>query len=212
MLGAIACILLAATPLTAQLRVAVVVGASAGDWSLSTGTSEGQQSITAPAAGLSFGVKADAALSLQPEVLYVNKGSSLIFGGNVRIDFRVHYLELPLLLKFSVANTGTVRPYLLVGPELGIRAACSTRATNSPANGGEVFVEPCTSGFNGSIVQDEPDRFDTGVMFGAGVTVGRFSGSVRYDRGLADIFSRYRTSSSETTRNSTWLALVAVRL
>lgn len=60
------------------------------------------------------------------------------------------------------------------------------------------------------IAYDQPDRLDYGVIVGAGAAFRHFSASVRYDQGLADIYSRY--SGSGTVRNTTWLVLVAARL
>lgn len=200
---------IAAAPLNGQVSVRAVGGLVSSNWSFSSGCQDCQEPLPGFAAGLSFTVPTGRAFAFTPELLYASKGSSVLFGGNVWIDFRLHYVEVPLLLQFMPRTTGSIRPFIVAGPEFAITAACSTKATNSPANGGTVSFDPCTTG-EANIGEDQPDPLDFGFIVGAGAALRRFSASVRYDQGLTDIYGRY--AGSGTIRNTTWLVLVAVRL
>ena len=208
-LGLVGLGVMTAARLNGQVSIGVVGGLVSSNWSFSTGCQDCEHSLTGLAAGASLTFPMGRKFSFAPEVLFVQKGSSLDYPGNTRIDYRVGYIEMPLLLRYAVRKSGAVRPYILAGPEFGITATCSSKAINSPANGGTVFVDPCTTG-EADISEDQPNPVDFGVIVGAGVTFRRFSASVRYDQGLTDIYSRY--SGSGTVHNTTWLVLVAARL
>jgi hypothetical protein len=195
--------------LNGQVSVGVVGGVVSSNWSYSTGCQDCEHPLTGLAGGASFTIPMGSKLSFAPEVLFVRKGSSLDYPGNTRIDYRVGYVEMPLLLRYTVRNRGSVRPFIIAGPEFGITATCSSKAINSPVNGGTVFVDPCTTG-EANISEDQPNPLDFGVMIGAGATFRRFSASVRYDQGLTDIYSRY--SGTGTVHHTTWFVLVAARL
>jgi hypothetical protein len=57
---------------------------------------------------------ASGPFSIQPEVLYTQKGADFAGGGSVSLD----YLEVPLLLKFVVLP-GPIQPNFFAGPYVG---------------------------------------------------------------------------------------------
>lgn len=200
-----------AAPLNGQVSLGVVAGASSSNWKYSTGCQDCEHPLTQFAGGVSMAVPIGHRFALTPEVLYLEKGSSLDFPGNLRIALRIHYFEGSALLRYSLPRVGMLRPFVIAGPELAIRVACSAKLTNSPANGGGAFTVPCTTTDTAIISEDEPDRGDYGLMFGAGAAFRRLSASVRYDLGLQDVFSLYGGSGG-TVKSRAWLLLVAVRL
>ena len=141
--------------------------------------------------GVSFGIPLAGGLSLQPEVGYVAKGTSLgnidltDSGGNVlgsaELLQTLGYLEVPVLARVSLPG-GLLSPYVLAGPVLGIRVSQRIRVTGdlSYSTGVEYFRS-----------------WDLGVGAGAGFELGR--GPVRgilegrYTRGLTaaaeDVYS-----------------------
>ncbi|HEY4099884.1 MAG TPA: porin family protein [Gemmatimonadales bacterium] len=207
--GLIGLCVMTAARLNGQISVSAVAGLVSLNWSFSTGCQDCQHALGGLAAGGAFNFPMGRRLSFAPELLYVRKGSGLDYPADVRIEYRVGYVEVPLLLRYVARTSGEVRPYIIAGPEFGITATCSAKAINSPANGSTVFVVPCTTGEAG-ISEDQPDPLDFGVIVGAGVTFHRLSASVRYDRGLTDIYSRY--TGSGTVHNTAWLVLIAARL
>ncbi|HEY3933461.1 MAG TPA: porin family protein [Gemmatimonadales bacterium] len=202
----------AVAPVAAQRaahdHLALIGGIVSSNWGFTGGPSEGQHGLVGFVAGIGVAPPVGQSFAFAPELLYVSKGASLLFGGNVQIDFRLHYIEAPLLYRYAPTLSRSIHPFLTAGPEFSVRAACSAKATNSPGNGGTVSVERCITGF-GQIPQDEPNWLDFGVIAGAGVRSGRLSASVRYDAGLTDIYSRYGVDGSKT-RNTAWLFAVAV--
>jgi hypothetical protein len=199
-----------AAPLRGQTSISVLAGGSSSNWKYSTGCQDCQHLLTNVAAGASLTVPIGHRFALAPELLYVEKGSSLDFPSNIRIAIRVHYVEGSALLRYSLPRAGKLRPFLIAGPEFAVKAACSAKLSYDPALHVDGFTEPCTTG-GGNITEDEPDNVDYGVIFGAGAAFRRFALSVRYDLGLIDVFSRYHTGGG-TVKDRTWLALIAVRL
>jgi hypothetical protein len=133
-------------------------------------------------------------LSLQPEVHYTQKGARYrsaiglgfeIASGSAALELA--YLEVPLLLRLDLANTGGVRPFVLAGPAIAYRSGCSL---NVQANGiGANF--DCNDSFDNANLGDGLRTFDTNAVFGGGLAFrlgGRdYSAGVRYSAGLTSI-------------------------
>jgi hypothetical protein len=133
-------------------------------------------------------------LSLQPEVHYTQKGARYrsaiglgfeIASGSAALELA--YLEVPLLLRLDLANTGGVRPFVLAGPAIAYRSGCRL---NVQANGiGANF--DCNEEFANANLGDGLRTFDTNAVFGGGLAFrlgGReYSAGVRYSAGLTSI-------------------------
>lgn len=141
--------------------------------------------------GVSLGIPLAGGLSLQPELNYVAKGTSLgtleLTGpggtiiGTVDLLETLGYLEAPVLARISLPG-GLISPYLLAGPVLGIRVSQRLQFTGdaSYSTGVDYFRS-----------------VDLGIGAGAGFELGR--GPVRailegrYTRGLTpaaeDVYS-----------------------
>jgi hypothetical protein len=115
-------------------------------------------------------------VAIQPEVLYVQKGwkeSAEILGTTVEGDFRINYLEVPVLAKFSFG--AVIKPYLAIGPYLATRLG-----TSAKFSAGGVTVE--------GNLDELVKKSDAGMVIGAGVqTPVRLSFEARYSYGFGSI-------------------------
>lgn len=136
-------------------------------------------------AGLYAEVPVASGLSIQPELLYVQKGGkteeAISGSGDFESRFTLHYLELPVLLKYTMPLQNRWRPSLSVGPyaAYGIGRDASFELGGDDVDG----------------AMDADDLFadwDYGLSFGAdvGYRLAKRSATigVRYDFGLADVF------------------------
>ena len=140
-----------------------------GGVTIASATQEGQDPLKNAAGGIGglfvragVGV-AGKALEIQPEILFARQGGS----GNGE-DFRVYmnYLQTPVLLHFDW-NDAAARPFIVVGPALGIRLTARAK---------------------GQDLSDDIKRIDWGVAGGAGFFVSKkVSLEGRYMQGLMDI-------------------------
>lgn len=139
--------------------------------------------------GFTVGVYASQPLaggfSLQPELLYVQKGGKFdqaVAGmGTVESDYKLQFIELPLLLSYAVPMRSRWTTSLSAGPYAAYGIA---RDLSFDADEGEV---------DGVMdAEDVFERWDYGITAGADIgyrfvrrsaTIG-----VRYDFGLANIF------------------------
>ena len=103
-------------------------------------------------------------LSFLIEPAYVEKGSSsqafTILGNSPGLSFDLSYLEIPVLLKYSVGKD--LRPYIVLGPSIGINLSSTVGAKIS----GPWFGELEVTADGGNIVRD----IECSLEFGAGVS------------------------------------------
>lgn len=122
---------------------------------------------------------------LQPEALFLNKGSKF----NVRTgtqtrqsSVRLDYFEVPVLLRYDFSR-GLLAPHVYAGPSVGFNVGCKVEFA-------DVGTVPNSSS---DCDRDnfKPSSFDYGLTVGAGadLNLGGFAvtGGLRYGVGLADI-------------------------
>lgn len=73
--------------------------------------------------GASLAIPVSDVVSIQPEVLYLQKGATDNLDG-VDFTFEANYVEVPLFLKIDVPTEGIVDPYFMFGPAIGFNAEC----------------------------------------------------------------------------------------
>lgn len=156
--------------------------------------------------GVAYNIKIGSTLSIQPELLFIQKGVKLDysesdpdFGYSVSLDGYLHinYLELPVLLRVDIpTNTESIKVYFNAGPSLGIGLGGKTKIDfMADFGGGDVTVE---KGEGKVKFGDEPanydgydayiKRTDIGAQFGAGVLIkDKVMIDLRYGIGLTDI-------------------------
>lgn len=118
-------------------------------------------------------------VSLQPELLYMEKGANLAApeSGSIKLT----YFEIPLLLRVNIPTSGGgVRPHLYAGPAMGFKVACDVdfEGTKSSCDDADVTLKGT----------------DLSAVFGGGIDIKNFTIGARYDLGLANI--------SDTSDNS----------
>ncbi len=124
-------------------------------------------------AGFNFPVDADGFLSIQPELLYIQKGVGAK-SGNTTADVHINYLELPVLVKISFGSE-TIKGYVNAGPSIGYALSGKTKIGSTTSK----------------ITFDDTDnRTDFGLQFGGGVGFQAGPGSIlldlRYGYGLTN--------------------------
>ena len=116
-------------------------------------------------AGLSFG---DVPVTIQPEINYIQKGFKSDNSG-VTVTTKLNYIEVPILAKYSIDATESVKPHVIAGPYLGINI------TSKQAAGGQ------------SQNLQNISTTDFGIAAGAGVNVSGIDITARYDLGLSQL-------------------------
>ena len=124
-------------------------------------------------AGLMLTVPVHDWFSIQPEVLYIRKGSKHEFLGS-DVEFRLDYIEVPVLAMLKPGGGPVV---LEVGPQFSYLANAKTTFKNGP------FGEDIT-------VDEDRDNYeplDVGVVLGIGLSFEKFLFDLRYTRGFNSI-------------------------
>lgn len=124
--------------------------------------------------GFLVGLKTELALapifSIQPEMSYSRRGVDLANAAGVRVSARYDSLEVPVLLKLR--GSSTVTPSLMTGP----------MATFNLSRNVDIVA-----GSTVGTVSFNPKTVDIGWVVGAGLDLGPFYASLRYNIGFVDI-------------------------
>jgi len=167
-------------------------------------TTDVVEARSAPSFGIEVNYRPNASgFGFQTGAIYVPKGEYVPSSAAIPVGhtLRLDYVEIPFLASWTFALNGSgVRPAVLAGATVGLKAACRFEWDS------------------GSIVEDfdceeiiEVSSVDAGASLGVAVDIpinARFSVSptVRYTRGLTDV------SAEQGGKNSTLLAGVTIRL
>ncbi len=101
-------------------------------------------------------------ISIQPEVLYSQKGAEI--NG---VEVKLSYIEIPILARVNLSQKGIIKPHIYLGPYLGFNL--------------NYEEEP-----SGDL--EEANNMDYGLVFGAGINVKKLNVGLRYSLGLKEIF------------------------
>lgn len=105
-------------------------------------------------------------VSIQPEVLYTQKGYK-IGDDAIKLD----YIEVPVLAKFDFITDGAFTPNVYFGPSVGFNVSAEDEA-----------------GLIQGDIEDSVNDTEFGVVVGGGVDFGRLDLGVRYGAGLTETF------------------------
>jgi opacity protein-like surface antigen len=160
----IAVTLFGSLPLFAQNRVGLVTGLNVAN--LSIDSNDPDQLENTSRTGFALGAVVEMPwknkLGLRVEPMYIQKGAKsegeFSDGDAWKIDINLKYLEIPAFVTYTF-DAGTIKPFALIGPMLGIRLGATRTIT---------------------IAGDEGDGVDVGNMFN-GVDLGlALGGGVSY--------------------------------
>jgi len=153
--------------------------------------------------GLRLGIVAGAFVSLplgsrlavQPEALFSQKGAAVDADG-VDATLRLDYLEIPVLLKYSLSGARTPGRHCVFvfgGPAVAFKIRAEASATF-----GEETID--------DDVDEDIENVDLGVAFGAGVSFGRVTIDGRYTLGLSNISTDEEEAGKARNRTLSVLA------
>jgi outer membrane immunogenic protein len=148
------------------------------------------QSTIAATGGLSFDLNLWNHFTLQPELLFIQKGSKTeydILGLKFEQIITLNYIEVPVLAKVRFGNYGEDEDfgfYAAAGPWAGFAISGKSRTTQFLSGGirGDSVVEEFK--FDDS---DNRKRFDYGASGAVGIVLNRIIIEGRYNYGLAKI-------------------------
>jgi opacity protein-like surface antigen len=154
----------------AQVTIIPKVGASLGNYAYSENDDDDEtKANTGLTLGAGFNFALGETFSIQPELLYIQKGSKLVFG-SASLSNRMNFLEIPVLGKVSFGSE-TVKAYVNAGPSLGYALGGRMTAKDD----GETESVKIRFGDQESTDEvyymstEEFNRIDLGLQFGAGV-------------------------------------------
>ncbi|HYG38481.1 MAG TPA: porin family protein [Cytophagales bacterium] len=132
--------------------------------------------------GFNFALTPDEFLSLQPEVLYVQKGAAAEPAG-VDFKYTLNYLEVPVLVKIGFGSD-VVKAYVNLGPSVSYLLNSKLKGDN----------------FSFAQEGDDEKRLDFGANFGGGIGFALGAASsifldARYNAGLADVFDGQKSKN-----------------
>lgn len=122
--------------------------------------------------GVFLDLKLGERLSIQPEVIYMQKGAWLkdmpftfvtpeeILIGEMDVEFRVWYFEIPILLKYTMRPNSFLRPFLCSGPVASYTQRAIVEITQN--------IGPYSWGVRDDIAGNL-EKWDFGVAFGGGM-------------------------------------------
>ena len=139
-----------------------------------------------------------ARLSFQPEVLFVMKGVKLSETGGGTFSARIHYLDVPLLIRFRAPVNSRMPVYLFGGPNFGIKLGSSAKL-EAPGNTVDEDVNPALK------------TLDLGYAVGGGIERGRCLFEARFTGGFTDIAAE-SFPHPDALRNRTFAVTVGLKL
>ena len=143
-----------ASPIMPKYRFGIAAGANLASMTESDGT----DSRTGLLLGANVQVRLNNAFSFQPELYYSQKGLSASEGGT-DITLKNDYIEIPLLARWSAPMSGSIRPFALVGPSVGINMSCKLEGEQD----GQSESVDCED-FGGEV-----NTLDLGGLLGGGI-------------------------------------------
>jgi hypothetical protein len=135
-------------------------------------------------------------IGIQPEILYSRRGTMWNIDEANKVEFLLDYLEVPVLVKFSVLPAGPVRPFIFAGPSFGYLLKATGRMT----------------GFEDVDLKEEIASTEWAAVFGAGLGFKlpgiALSIDGRYHMGLTEIWAE--PFEGQTTKNKGFSVMVGI--
>ncbi|MBL7814035.1 MAG: PorT family protein [Saprospiraceae bacterium] len=157
------------------------------------------QSIIGYQVGLAFPLAISEHVSIQPEVVYIQKGgkSQYIANENNKLisTFTSNNIEVPISLKLGLGNnTGKgLGFYILAGPYVGI--ALNGKYKNDLTILGATSSSTKTVDYTDDSTPEK--RIDWGANIGAGISLGRMYLDARYNLGINNLLDSDTSNSND---------------
>jgi hypothetical protein len=161
---------MAASPSYAQVTGGVKVGVNFADLSIEDDDEiEEFDKRTGLAIGGFVEMPVAPQISIQPEVLFSQKGAKIEEGGD---EFKIKFdvVQIPVLVKARF-GAGATRPFVVFGPGFGFRTSAKAQFNDEEEED----------------LKDDTKAMDFSGIVGAGVEFGRGSVEVRYDHGFTNL-------------------------
>ncbi len=128
--------------------------------------------------------------AIQPEVLYVQKGTDLtVRGTDFSGSFNLDYIDVPVLARLSV-GAGGARVYFVGGPSFNFNLKAETEFNSETED-----------------VKDDAEKYEISVVLGLGVELGKFLVEGRWMEGLKNV----STDSDVENKNRTFAIMAGIR-
>jgi hypothetical protein len=144
------------------------IGVNFADLNIETDENPDFDRRTGIVAGVFYVLPIAPHVSFQPEWLYAQKGAK--FPENSDFGLDLDYFDVPLLLRWDSTTAGQSPFNVFVGPSINFRH----RARQEDDEGDRD-------------IRDQVEKIDVGLIFGAGVEIGRFLIDGRYQHGLREV-------------------------
>ncbi len=182
---ALAAVALHASPASAQQQASVgFLGGASFSTLMSTDSDVSPKSSTGFAGGFFVSIPVAKSLMVEPEILYVNKGSGF---EDEEFTLNLNYIEIPVLLRYEFTQDGG--PFAYVGPYVGFNVKCNASVDTLGTPCADENVEPST---------------DFGGTIGIGYRKAAWGFDIRYDYGFTDVIK------DEKGKNSALMILLRV--
>ncbi|MBC7777065.1 MAG: PorT family protein [Phycisphaerae bacterium] len=176
-----------------QAQVAIKAGVNFASISESASLEEYESLKNNTVAGFQAGVSFDLGLSdmftIQPELLFIQKGgkSTYILNEDNKFVSRLYYnyVEVPVLAKLKFYKEDGGGFYLLGGPFVGL--AVSGKSRNTTTVLGVDNTDENEFNFDNDDEAERQRRTDWGVSFGGGVKFGHMFVDARYNLGINNL-------------------------
>ena len=146
-------------------------------------------SVTGFQAGIGIDLGLSKIFTIQPELLYIQKGGKSIYGlgENNQVVSRLYYnyVEVPVLAKlkfFSEAGNGI---YVLAGPFVGLAINGKVKTTTTLL--GVTDTREDKFDFDNDNAAERQRRTDYGISFGGGLKFGHVFLDARYNLGVNNL-------------------------
>ncbi len=182
---ALAAVAFTATSASAQKKSEVgFLGGASFSTLMSTDTGVTPKSSTGFAGGFFVAIPVAKSLMVEPEILYINKGSGF---EEEEFTLNLNYIEIPVLLRYEFSQDGGAFAY--IGPYIGLNVKCNATVDTMPVPCADENVEPKT---------------DFGGTIGVGYRKAAWGFDIRYDYGFTDVIT------DEKGKNSALMILLRV--
>jgi len=187
-----------------QVSVGVKGGLSFGDIPNFGSTAENVEVTTSMRTGFAAGgflnILVSGGFSIQPEVLFTQKGVEMSASagsstGTARLKF--DFVDVPVLARYSFGK-GKTKGYVFAGPSFDFKTGAKAWAES----GGSTQEEDISS---------EVESVEYAFVFGGGVQFGRFLVEARWSEGLSDLEKNKDAESSGAMKSRTFLVLAGFR-